>query len=183
MVKLTIVFMAIVMASGCSSVAPQYQSDFSSINDLKEMDIQPLKSGSFLDHGSVNSITLRGGAMTSPYNNSYAEYLKKALEEDLKQSGHWDSGSEIVISGELISNELDASGFSVGESDISAKFVVSKNNDVIYNKIHSVHHEWESSFVGAIAIPNAQKNYPVAVQKLLRKFFLDNDLLAVLKNK
>ncbi len=180
-VKLTIVFIAIILASGCSSVAPQYQSDFSLINDLKEMNIPPLKSGTFLDHESVNSITLRGGAMTSPFNNSYAEYLKKALEEDLKQSGHWDSHSKIIISGELVKNELDASGFSIGESDITAKFIVSKDNDIIYDKTHSIHHEWESSFVGAIAIPNAQNNYPVSIQKLLRKFFSDGDLLAVLK--
>lgn len=181
--KFILIFIAILSASGCSSIAPQYQSDFNLINDLKDMSIYPLNSGSFIDGESVNSITLRGGAMNSPYNNSYASYLKNALEEDLKQSGHWDPNSKIIISGELLKNEIDASGFSTGESNISAKFIVSRNDNEIYNKIHSIHHEWESSFIGAIAIPNAQNNYPVSIQKLLREFFLDEDLLNALKRK
>lgn len=180
--KLVTIFVIVFSVWGCSSIAPQYQPDFDLVNELKDMDLSSMTSGNFTESDkSVNHITLRGGVMISPYNRSYAEYLRKALEEDLKQSSLWDPSSNIIISGVLIKNEFDGSGISIGESDMSAQFVVTKDGSEIYSKIHTIHHEWESSFAGAIAVPRARKNYPVSIQKLLRAFFLDKELLASLK--
>ena len=60
-----------------------------------------------------------------------------------------------------------------------AKFIVTKENHEIYNKDHSIQHQWDSSFVGAIAIPNAQNNYPIAVQKLIAVFLTDPEFIKV----
>jgi hypothetical protein len=179
--KTLLVLLVILIASGCSTVAPQYQPDFNLVNELKDLDLPGMKSGEFTAaNDSVNHISIRGGTMSSPFDNSYAEYLKKALEEELKQSSIWDLSSEIEITATLLKNELDASGLSIGECDLSANFMVNKEGSEIYNKVHSIHHEWESSFIGAIALPKAQQNYLVAIQKLLREFFLDQDLLSTL---
>ena len=51
------------------------------------------------------------------------------------------------------------------------------NNDgdgvVVYDKTHNVVHEWESSFIGALAIPAAMQGYAAAVQKLTGQLFAD----------
>jgi len=180
--KRIFLILSILFVSGCTSFAPPYQPDFELVNKLKSMDIPAMKTGKFTEQNeSVNKITIRGGPMVSPHDKSYAKYLEKALEEELKQSELWDKSSNIVISGTLLVNELDGSGISVGESDISANFVVTKNSTRIYDKTHTIHHEWESSFVGAVAIPAAQNNYPVSIQKLLVKFLSDEEFLTSLK--
>lgn len=45
----------------------------------------------------------------------------------------------------------------------------------------SVRHEWESSFLGAIAIPNAVANYAPAVQKLLAELLADPAFRAAIR--
>lgn len=183
-IKVISIFFVFLIMTGCSSIAPQYQPDFELVNKLKDTKLSPMRSGKFTDgHVSVNEVTLRGGTMHSPFEESYAKYLKKALEEELKQSFLWGPSSKIVISGVLLKNEVDSSGFSVGESDVSARFIVTDNNKEVYNKVHTIHHEWESSFIGAIAIPNAQNNYPVTIQKLLKSFLLDKKFLNTLAKK
>ncbi|PVZ65634.1 hypothetical protein [Pelagibaculum spongiae] len=179
-----ILLAAIVFSSmlGCTMVAPQYQPDFTSINDLKDLELPKMRSGEFKDNNKhVNDISLRGTSLVSPYSNSFAEYLKKALEEDLKQAALWHSPSDIVVTGELLENDVDASGFSTGETDISARFIVLSSGKEVYNKVHKIHYVWDSSFVGAVAIPNAANSYPVGVQKLLKAFFSDRELIATLK--
>jgi hypothetical protein len=48
------------------------------------MNLPHMSSGQFSENDeSLNKITLRGGVMSSPFNKSYAQYLKKALEEEL----------------------------------------------------------------------------------------------------
>lgn len=181
--KAVVACFAILVVSGCSSIAPQYQPNFELVNELKDSEYPLMNTGAFAEADeSVNHITIRAGAMISPYEKSYAKYLQKALEEELKQSDLWDQASNITIEGTLIKNELDGSGVSLGLADISASFLVRSNGSEIYNKTHTIHHEWKSSFVGAVAVPRAQKNYPISIQKLLRSFLLDKDLVTALEN-
>lgn len=172
-----------IFMTGCVTwTAPTYQLDFDLINEIKDMDVPPMNSGVFSATDSVNSVSARGVGIESPYGKSYALYLKKALEEHLKQSGRWDSSSKIIISGKLIKNELEGGGFGVGESDLTAQFVVEKKGITVYSKTHSAHHEWESSIGGMEAQLRALKNYTIVFNKLLRKFFLDKELILVLKD-
>jgi hypothetical protein len=50
-----------------------------------------------------------------------------------------------------------------------------------YYKVKSIHDEWDSSFVGAIAIPRATERYPVMVQKLLAALYADAAFTQALK--
>lgn len=68
-------------------------------------------------------------------------------------------------------------GFSVGTADLSAKFIVTDSDNVVFYKIITIRHKWDSSFIGAIAIPNAQNNYPKAVQKLISKLMSDQNFI------
>ena len=70
---------------------------------------------------------------------------------------------------------------SKGTSDLSARFVVHKDGKEVYNKVHKSHLEWESSFIGSIAIPNAINKYSESVQKLVSTFLLDKDFINSVK--
>jgi hypothetical protein len=179
LLKNYLALLSVLLITGCSFNAPVYQPDFNLVNELKE-NSPPMKTGEFdVADQSLNKLSMRGSSLNSPYNNSYADYLKVALEEELKQSMLWDPASAIEVSATLTSNDVSA-GISVGSADVSARFVVKSSGQVIYDKKHSAHHEWPSSLIAAIALPAAQENYQVVIQKLLRSFLLDKDLRVAL---
>ncbi|VAW58244.1 hypothetical protein MNBD_GAMMA11-2817 [hydrothermal vent metagenome] len=168
--------------SACSINAPKYQPSTDNSNLLQDTSDNKLSVGEFTQKSpDVNDLSLRGGSLVSPYNESYTLYLNKALEEELKLAGIWDNKSTTKISGTLIENELDISGFSVGTASIKVKFVVTRDSNIVYSKQLSASHEWESSFIGAIAIPAGQNNYHIVVQKLFNKLFSDKDFMAAIK--
>ncbi|WP_325893148.1 hypothetical protein [Grimontia sp. NTOU-MAR1] len=174
----------VAMVSGCSTMAPPYQAGLLVGNELKDVEFADMKSGDFsMEEVSVNNVTLRGGRMSSPYSNSYAEYLKKGLEEELKLASLWDENSNTVINAVLTENNVDASGTSIGTADLAADFNVVRSEKTIYEKTHKIHHEWESSFMGNIAIPNAHIGYQEAVKILLDAFFDDPELAAALSGE
>lgn len=180
--QLVVAAACIALLSGCSTMAPQYQSDFEVINTLKDIPLAKMQVGDFVSATpELDKVSIRGGSLVSPFGGSYSLYLQNALAEELKQSSLWDKDAESVVSGELLQNDFDASGINIGTADLSARFRVDKNGTPIYDKVHSVHHQWDSSFLGNVAIPHAINNYPIAVQKLISEFLLDIELLRAVK--
>lgn len=184
--KYTISFFVIAFfISGCSLKSGLYSPDFNTVNELKDSNIKPINvEYCTYANQSIDNIGLRGSSMVSPYGGTFADYIQKSLEEQLKSASLYDKKSDFSLSAVLLKNELDANGFSTGTADISAKFIVNKNKVTQYEKIHSIHHEWDSSFLGNIAIPEALRNYPIAVQKLINSLMLDKEFIkAVQENK
>lgn len=164
--------------TGCAVNAPVFQPDFELVNKMKDANLPGMSSGEFKPaNPGVETVTIRGSTLSSPYANSFALYLKAALDEQLKQAAVWDPKSSIKISGTLNKNDFDGSGINVGEADLAANFSVTRDGNEIHNKDYAIHHEWESAFIGAVAIPRAVENYAVAVQKLLDALFADQEFI------
>lgn len=165
-----------VLGTGCSLMAPQYTGSIDNVQKLKSSDVQAMKVGTFASipgKENANPISLRGSSMSSPYEASYAKYLAEALKIELSLANKHAATSDYELSGELVKNDLDASGMSIGTGDIQARFMVKKGPEVRYDQVKTVHHEWESSFVGATAIPRATQEYSNLVQKLLAALYAD----------
>lgn len=178
------VLFAAVMASGCSMMAPQYSPSIDNVQILKDAGVAASKLGKFdasPAQVNVNGISLRGSTLQSPYANSYALYLAEAIRQELILAGKLGADSSIEISGTLLKNDIDVSGVSIGTGDMEARFVVRKGESKLYDKIKTVHSEWESSFAGAVALPRGQQEYPRLVQRLLAALYADPDFLKALK--
>lgn len=180
-----ITFLALILIftmTGCSMKGNKFNPDFNSINDLKDNNLKSMTvQKQNLKKEKDETIGLRAVNMTSPYGGSFSKYLEISLEEQLKQALIYNIQSDIKISAILLKNDVSISGFSIGEANLSANFIVINKNKKIYEKEHSIHHEWTSSFIGQIAIENAIENYPIAMQKLIDSFLLDKDLIKVTK--
>lgn len=166
---------ASILSTGCSLMAPQYTGSLDNVQKLKSGPLQALKVGEFTSTPSkenANPISLRGSSMDSPYEKSYAKYLAEALKIELALANKMAIGSEYELSGTLVKNDLDAA-VATGTGDIQARFVVKKGPLVRYDQVKTVHHEWESSFVGATAIPRATQEYSNLVRKLLAALYDD----------
>lgn len=184
MTRLSLVSLFAVLVSGCSITAPQYSASIDNVQKIKNAGDFNAKVGKFEsspDKANANPISLRGSSMSSPYDNSYAAYLTEALKQDLSLAGKLKPDSNLEISGTLLTNDIDASGMNTATGDISARFVVKKADAERYNKIKSVHTEWDSSFAAAVALPRAQQQYPTLVQKLIAELFGDSEFLRALQ--
>jgi hypothetical protein len=172
------------LASGCSLVAPRYTASLENVQKLKDAGGQSLKVGDFIStpgHDNPQSISIRGSSLTSPYDGSYAKYLAEAIRQELSLAGKLSSDAKLEVSGDLQKNDISIPPVGNGHGDIAARFVLKRNDQVRYDQVKTVHFEWDSSFVGAVAIPRAQNNYPTLVQKLLAELYADPEFQAALK--
>jgi hypothetical protein len=84
-----------------------------------------------------------------------------------------------TVTGVLTRNEL-SSGVRTGSAAVAGQFVLMRDGQTTFSKAFAAEHEWESSFIGAIAIPFAIDNYTATVQQLLGELFADPDFTSAL---
>jgi hypothetical protein len=183
-VLLSVAFVAAALSTGCSLVAPRYSPSLENVQRLKDANVQSAKVGSFsATPGKANpkAISLRGSSLSSPYDGSYSRYLSESLKEELSLAGKLAPDAQVEVTGALQKNDINAAGFKTGTGDIEARFVVTRGGTVRYDQVKSIHDEWDSSFMGNVAIPRAQARYPVMVQKLLALLYADPEFLSALK--
>lgn len=175
---------AVAWLAGCTTPAPLYQSSFDNTLVLKRGSGKA-RVGEFTaaqDQAAVpQKISLRADSMVSPYNDSYADYLREAVRQELRDAGRFDENADLEVTGVLLKNAVDAWDFKVGKAELSARFVVRKGPTVRYDNVVSVEHQWPSAFAAMIAVPTARDNYPIAVQKLIKQLLADPKFVAALK--
>jgi hypothetical protein len=162
--------------TGCTTTAPQYTASMTNVQSLKDAGNFTAKVGGFTSTsqpGNANPISVRGTTVNSPYSSSYSNYIEEAIKQELSIASKFAANSSLEISGVLLKNDIDATGFSTGTTNIEARFIVKYNGNLRYDAVKSINHEFPSSFVGAIAIPRAIQEYSIAVQKLLNTVFED----------
>ena len=174
---------ATMFATGCSMVAPKYTASLASVQKIKDSDATTVKIGTFLSTPSTDnevSISLRGSSLASPY-GTYANYLAEALKEDFTLAGKLAADAQVEVTGTLQKNDINIPAAGNGRGDVEARFVVTRSGTAKYDQVKTLHDEWDSSFVGAIAIPRAQQQYPLLVQKLLALLYADPAFFDALK--
>ncbi|HEY7642972.1 MAG TPA: hypothetical protein VH814_24785 [Steroidobacteraceae bacterium] len=182
-ILLSIALVAAALSSGCSMVAPKYSPSLENVQKLKDSGAQTASVGTFEStpgKGNAKSISIRGSSLSSPYDGSYANYLAEALKQELSMSGKLAADAQVQVSGALQKNDINAA-VGTASGDMEARFVVKRGGEVRYDQVKSIHDEWDSSFMGNIAIPRAQQRYPVMVQKLLAALYADPAFLQALK--
>lgn len=159
---------------------PPYAASAENVSALRATDIKPLRVGSFTVDSSnrdAQSVSIRGTSL-APAQGSFADHLAQAARADLSAAGKLDDKSTRVLSGVLIRSAVDGSGVSVGTSEPVARFALDVDGKRVYAKEHRVEAKWDSSFIGAIAIPAAINNFTAGFQQLLRRLFSDTEFQA-----
>lgn len=133
--------------------------------------------GSALAAGDDQSMSMRGGNSVSAPQGSFTQYMKATLEEELKAAGLLDAHSSIVITGTLMATELHTS-IGTATGFIKARFTVTRDGKVRFDRELKAEDSWESSFVGAVAIPAAANHYQGLFRKLAGVLIDDKDFLA-----
>lgn len=179
--RLSLSATALLAATGCAMQAPRYQPSLDSVEALKKTPTSVALGSFTVQAGLPSSIGLRGSQMSSPVGTDYAAYLADALELELKLAGKLDPKSKVEISGVLVKNDISAGGLSTNSGEIEARIVVRNNGTPRYDKVLRAELSWDSSFLGSVAIPKAQQQYPAIVQKLLAQLWADGAFQSALK--
>jgi hypothetical protein len=173
-----------VIVTGCAMVTPNYSPSVDNAEVLKKSGVAPsavanitVKAGT----AGASSIGIRANTMGSSVGSNYGDYIASAIKQELQLAKLYDPQSTLQISGNLLKNDIAAGGFSTNTGEIEIQLTVKKADVIKYQRVKRVEHSWDSSFVGAVAIPRAQQQYPVMVQKLITTFLNDPEFVTALK--
>ena len=164
---------------GCATVKMPVPTTASadSLSTLRGANLAPAKAGAFVlapGKPAAMDTTLDGlrGSSVEPANGSFAKTLREELVVELKAAGLYDDASNIVIAGQLTDSQVDAA-IGTGTGKLGAHFTVTRDGKAAYDKTIVVDAKWDSSFVGAIALPAAINQYTALYKTLAGKLFAD----------
>ncbi|MFO1469237.1 MAG: hypothetical protein U1F35_22765 [Steroidobacteraceae bacterium] len=172
------------IAAGCiSTPSPKYQPSISNTESLLKSAVK-LRVGSFVAARGVEdkSLVIRGWQLEGGSDGTFGGYLREAAIKELQTASAYEDAGEFSLTGTLTRNELNAS-IKTGSAIVGAEFVLTRDHEIVFKKSLEARHEWESSFVGVVALDAAVANYSVTVQKLLGKLFADEDFVAAARSK
>jgi len=166
--------------TGCASV----QADATSaspqvIERLRGSNLQTMQAGKFtLAPGKPSEMDrslsgLRGSSLT-PARGSFAQLLKDTFVLELTAAGLYDASSPLVVEAELTDSRVDAA-IGTGTGRLAARFTVKRSGALLYDRELAVDASWESSFMGAVAIPMAMDQYRALYKALVLKLIDDPD--------
>ncbi len=184
--RATLVLAALV-AGGCASgPIGQYQSSLEIQMAVRSAALGSASVGEFtvaptLAAAADKSVSVRGHRLSSPVENSFAQYLRGAMLTELRTAGLLAESTPVVISGRLTDNRLDAGGTTKASGELGAEFSVTAAGKLVYSKPVKVRSDWAASFMGAIAIPEAINQYTALYRKLLAALFADEEFRKALQ--
>ena len=166
---------------GCATVKMPVPTTASADNlsTLRAANLAPAKAGAFVlaaGKPAAMDTTLDGlrGSSVEPANGSFAKTLREELVVELKAAGLYDDASGIVIAGELTDSMVDAA-IGTGTARLGAHFTVTRDGKTVFDKTLTVDSKWDSSFIGAVALPAAINQYTAQYKTLAGKLFADAD--------
>ncbi len=169
----------------CAQQMGSPQPSLQTLEAVRSSDIPAMRVGNFalapgLPASLDKSVGSRSVSLQSPEGGSLSKYLAKTLETDLRTGGKLDPNADMVLEGLLTASDLNT-GISTGDGKLGAKFSLMKGGKSIFEKDISVNAKWDSSFIGAVAIPEAINQYTALYDKLAAALFTDSDFKTAAK--
>lgn len=182
--KILLLASCLVLSACISTPAPKYQPGIENtsrlIDSKLKMTVGPFTAAQDVENDSLG---MRGSQLKGGSDGTYATYLREALIAELQASGGLIENGHLVLSGQLTDNRLNAGNIKTGTANVGARFVLQSGSQTLYDKTLAADHQWDSSFIGAIAIPAAIDNYATAVQKLINKLLSDPEFISAAKQQ
>jgi hypothetical protein len=176
----------LVLLTGCAQVKlAEPSASIDNIQLAKSSGLAPVAVGAFVPAAGLpksvdQSVSIRSNTFFSPYDSSFSKYLQQTLNVELKGAGLLESTSKTVIGGQLTKSTVEA-GASQGAASLGARFNVSRDGNTVYEKELVENDNWPSSFVGAVAIPDAVNHYTALYRRLVARLFKDEAFRAAVK--
>jgi hypothetical protein len=175
-------------ASLVSRVAP-YEASYENVRSLAAAPLKAVALDPFTSSGSGAMAFVRLEPAFSPVGENFADYVRDALEQELRRAHLLDPAAKTRISGDVVENRFhtlgatDASGErSQGHTIVEVEFVVRREGGERYRKIIRSDVGYPVTLLeGKHAISRALASYPDAVRGLLQRLYRDPAFLKALE--
>lgn len=162
--------------TGCANLTMSPpQPNIENTAKLRAANMAPVAVATFkVDAAKSNmdtGTTIRGNPLKAG-SGSFAQYLGESLKVELQAAGLLDPGSPTIINGTLTESEVNGD-IGTGNAALAARFVVTRGDAVRFDRELKATDSWESSFVGATAIPLAAGHYEGLYRKLVAQLLDD----------
>lgn len=163
----------------CTSQIDALSPSFETLQVLRENGVPPLALGRFeasseeLGHG----VRIRLSVMKPPKGRSFAEFLGSTFEAELQAAGKLDPASPLRLDAVLTESHV-GEDMAKGRAALGATVTLLRAGAPIFSKPYRVETRWKSDFIGAIAIPEAFRQYNALYALLVRQALSDPELLA-----
>jgi hypothetical protein len=156
---------------------------FATVKLIRSANFAPVALGDFsaLHAGAdfARQINIRGSTMNPPKGGDFSAFLKQTLAAELAAAGRLDAASPISISAAMTKN-VAHENLSKGLAQIAATFTITRDGKPVFFRNYEVENRWKSEFIGAIAIPEAFRQYNELYGQLVRKLLSDPEFVAAL---
>lgn len=172
-------FMALAI-TGCANVKlDATNATPATVEKLRAANLSPAQVGAFklaANKAPAMDTTLDGlrGSSLTPAKGSWSQLLKDTVVAELTAAGLYDAASKSVIEGQLTDSRVDAA-VGTGTGRLAARFTVTNSRRTLFNKELAADANWESSFMGGVAVPLAMNQYGALYKVLVAKLFDDPD--------
>jgi hypothetical protein len=168
------------LLQGCGVTMTRYEPSFENVQQLKQTPpLQSISNALVKADAGQGSLTVRANPISSP-SGSITQHIQDAITEELGRAGLLNPQAQRHLDVLVVKNELTA-GMGTGTGQLAARFTLLKGNEVVYDATKDVSRQWDSSFFGAIAIPNAANAYNPMVRDLLKTLYSDPQFIQALK--
>lgn len=184
-IKMLAVVVFALQIVACSGPSHVYQASSYNVDALRFANASSCRVGEFTNADTKDveeSISFRGlSTFVSPVGDTYADYIARALQDELTLAGVYRDNAPIEISGTMIKHTFDASGTSEGVGDIAVEFLVTNSGRTVYKKTHAVHKQFVTGFNGLEASVNMQKAHTETVEAVLNRLYKDPDFVSAIR--
>ena len=169
--------------TGCASQIDDLSPSFETLRVLREQAVPPIALCAFSSASKDlgRSVTIRVSVMHAPKGQDFADFLRNAFATDLRAAGTLDPASTLHLEGVLTESHV-GEDFAKGGASLGATITLRRAGAVIFSKPYRVEARWNSDFIGAIAIPEAFRQYNALYATLVRQVFSDPAFLAAAKH-
>lgn len=176
MKKILILFAVAVLASGCSTYsASRYSISTDNVMALRSLNGKTINVGAFsATIPGQKEIMCRGvGPIKTPDGEPFAEFIRKALLDELKISNSYSSLAPVTITG-----NLDAIDFSSNSGNWNLALTITASNGKSMSVSES--YGYTSSFYGETACNQTAQAFMPAVQNLIGKVVRSSEFVALI---
>ena len=181
--KYLVAVATVLLVSGCASInVPPYSPHYETIDRLRELDIEKMSVGEVGPRdpdAAVNQISLRGAMLKSP-SGTFASYLENAIRSDLMEMGFYDPTSTTRIDAIIFKNDI-AAGISTGTGVMEVMLTIKKKGKRTFEKTYVANIQFESAYLGNMALNRGLAQYPNLVRELLRQVYRDSAFIKAVK--
>jgi len=171
------VVLVLALFAGCAATMGQPQASIEDVQAIRGAQLPPVAVGDFslasgVDPAIDTSVGIRATSLKSPIDGSFTQYLRQTLIAELRAAGLLEQTSPTMIQGVLADRQVDA-GMGTGSGKLTARFTVKKRGTSVYDREFTATSTWDSSFIGAVAIPAAINEFTLLFRKLVAMLLAD----------